>query len=86
MRTSWPIRAALAAADRLLFMPDLIHYWLSGNAVVEATIASTSQMVDCHSRDWAREMLDELGLPTHVLQPMVPPGTDRRHAAIAACH
>ena len=66
---------ALAAADRLLFMPDLIHFWLSGEAAVEATIASTSQMVDCHARDWAREMLAELDLPTHILQPTVSPGT-----------
>ncbi len=53
---------ALAAAERLLFMPDLLHYWLSGNLTVEATIASTSQMVDCHTGDWARDMLDELGI------------------------
>lgn len=66
---------ALAAAERLLFMPDLIHYWLSGELAVEATIASTSQMVDCHTRDWAREMLAELGLPAHILQPIVSPGT-----------
>ena len=66
---------ALATAERLLFMPDLIHYWLSGERAVEATIASTSQMVDCHARDWAREMLAELGLPAHILQPTVSPGT-----------
>jgi rhamnulokinase len=66
---------ALAAADKLVFMPDLIHYWLSGSVTVEATIASTSQMVDCHTGDWARSMLDELGLPTHLLPPISPPGT-----------
>jgi rhamnulokinase len=65
----------LAAAERLLFMPDLVHYWLSGQQAVEATIASTSQMVDCHTGDWAREMLDELGLPTRLLAPTVPPGS-----------
>jgi rhamnulokinase len=66
---------ALAAAKRLLFMPDLIHYWLSGEMAVEATIASTSQMVDCHTGTWAREMLAELGLPTHILPSTVSPGT-----------
>jgi rhamnulokinase len=65
---------AIEAADRLLFMPDLIHYWLSGEAVVEATIASTSQMVDCHTGKWARAMLADLGLPTDFLGPIVPPG------------
>lgn len=65
----------LAAAERLLFMPDLVHYWLSGQQAVEATIASTSQMIDCHTGDWAHDMLDELGLPTRLLAPTVPPGT-----------
>lgn len=67
---------ALAAADQLLFMPDLFHFWLSGNRVVEATNASTSQMVDCHTGDWAREMVAELGIPTQILGPISPPGTE----------
>lgn len=67
--------AAVAAADRLLFIPDLLHYWLSGKAVVEATITSTSQMVDCHTGEWAREMLADLGLPTQMLSEVVPPAT-----------
>jgi rhamnulokinase len=66
---------ALMAAARLLFMPDLFHYWLSGSMVIEATVASTSQMVDCHTGDWARDMLGELGLPAKILGPISPPGT-----------
>ena len=68
---------ALAAAERLLFMPDLFHFWLSGNLNVEATIASTSQMVDCHTGDWARDMLGELGLPTRILGADLAAGHDR---------
>jgi rhamnulokinase len=63
------------SVDELLFIPDLIHYWLSGNRAVEATIASTSQMVDCDTGDWAEELLGELGLPAMILPPIVPPGT-----------
>lgn len=66
---------ALQSAGQLLFMPDLLHFWLSGHRVVEATIASTSQMVDCHTHHWAREMLAEVGLPTHILGEISPPGT-----------
>ncbi|MGD9636385.1 MAG: rhamnulokinase family protein [Pirellulales bacterium] len=65
----------LAAAAQLLFMPDLFHYWLSGEKSVEATIASTSQMVDCHTGRWATEMLGEMGLPTGILSEPVAPGT-----------
>jgi rhamnulokinase len=65
----------LEAAERLLFTPDLMHYWLSGRQAVEATIASTSQMINCHTGQWACDMLDEVGLPTRLLAPTVPPGT-----------
>ena len=57
MRTRKPIRVAFEAAESLLFIPDLFHYWLSGERTIEATIASTSQMIDCHTGDWARDML-----------------------------
>jgi rhamnulokinase len=67
---------ALEAADRLMFMPDLFHFWLSGNRVVEATNASTSQMVNRHTGDWAREMVAELGLPTKIFGAISPPGTE----------
>src|SRR5262245_47781823 len=66
---------ALAAADQLLFVPDLLHFWLSGERTTEATIASTSQMIDCHTGDWAREMVAELGLPTKILGPITSPAT-----------
>jgi rhamnulokinase len=66
---------AFAAADRLLFIPDLFHYWLCGERTIEATIASTSQMIDCHTGDWARELVGELGLPTNILSATTPAGT-----------
>jgi rhamnulokinase len=58
-----------------LFIPDLLHYWLCGERTVEATIASTSQMIDCHTGDWAREMLGELKLPPKLFGAITPPGT-----------
>ena len=76
---------AFAAADRLLFIPDLLHYWLSGERTTEATIASTSQMIDCHTGDWAREMVAELGLPTKILGPITSPATDDRQATFNNC-
>jgi rhamnulokinase len=64
-----------AAAERLLFLPDLFHYWLSGELSTERTIASTSSMLNVHTGDWDHDLLNELGLPTHVLGPIVDPGT-----------
>ena len=66
----------IEAADRLLFIPDLLHYWLSGKPAIEATIASTSQMIDCNTGGWAPELLEPLGIPDRLLQPTIPPGSD----------
>ena len=66
---------ALAAARTLLFMPDLLNYWLTGVARAELTIASTSQFYDPRKKTWARDLLERLGLPTHILPEIVAPGT-----------
>jgi rhamnulokinase len=66
---------ALEAARTLLFMPDLLNYWLTGVARAEATIASTSQFYDLRKKTWALDLLQRLGLPTGILPEIVPPGT-----------
>src|SRR5262249_30805567 len=65
----------LDAADSLLLMPDLFHYWLTGLKSVEYTNASTTQMLDCRTGSWATDLLEQLKLPTHFLAPIVAPGT-----------
>ncbi len=65
----------LAAADTLLLMPDLFHYWLTGRKVAEYTNATTTQFFDARTRSWATDLLEELSLPTHLLPPIVQPGT-----------
>jgi rhamnulokinase len=65
----------LDAAERLLMMGDLFHFFLTGEAVAELTNASTSQMCDPRTRSWSRPLLDKLDLPTRILPPIVPPGT-----------
>jgi rhamnulokinase len=66
---------ALKAAHRLLMMPDLFHYWLTGEAVGEFTIATTSQCYDPRARDWARDMLRAMSIPTDIFPRVIPPGT-----------
>lgn len=65
----------LEAAATFLMMPDLFNYWLTGRKVVEYTNATTTQFFHCRERRWATELLDALGLPVHLLPPVVPPGT-----------
>jgi rhamnulokinase len=60
----------LRTADRLLFMPDLFTFWLTGNMATERTIASTSQMIDVRTGDWSVELLEKLDLPAHLTPPI----------------
>ena len=65
----------LAAADRLLMIPDLFHWLLSGVASNERTNASTTQCFDPQSGDWARSLMERLGLPPRIFGPISDPGT-----------
>ncbi len=66
---------ALRVAKRLLFMPDLFNYWLTGVARAERTIASTSQFYDPRKGAFAEEMLKKLGLDRSILGEVIDPGT-----------
>jgi len=63
------------AAKRLVFLPDLFHYWLSGELATERTIASTSGMLDVETGEWSTSLLGQLALPTEILGPIVEPGS-----------
>ena len=52
----------LDRADKMLFMPDLFAYMLTGRKQTEYSIATTSQMVDIKTKDWAYDILDRLGI------------------------
>lgn len=65
----------LQAAERLVTMPSLFNYWLTGIASCEFTSATTTQFYDPRKRDWSTEIFDKLGLPTRILTPVIQPGT-----------
>ena len=65
----------LQAAEKLLTIPDLFNFWLTGVAAAEFTNATTTQFYDPRKGDWSRELLTRLGIPTHFLTPLVQPGT-----------
>jgi rhamnulokinase len=64
----------LETAKKLITIPDLFHYWLTGNPVCEFTNATTTQLVDPRTRSWARGLIERLGLPTHFWPEIVEPG------------
>ena len=62
-------------ADRLLFMPELFGYLLTGKKYNEYTFASTGEMLDAKKRDWDFELIEKVGLRTDILGELVKPGT-----------
>lgn len=67
--------APLKHAHRILFMPDLLSYMLTGCVSCEYTIASTSGMMDQATRRFNTSLMERLGLRTDVLPPIAQPGT-----------
>lgn len=62
-------------ADKMLFVPDLLNYWLTGKMAAERTFASTSQFYNPVTKDWAVDLLERLGIRTDLFAELVDPGT-----------
>jgi rhamnulokinase len=65
----------LQIAQRLLFIPDLVNFMLTGRQVSEFTFATTSQLFNPQTRAWADPIFTRLGLPRHLMADIVEPGT-----------
>ncbi len=65
----------LKNADKILLMPDLFNYFLSGNMKTEMSIASTTQMLNPYEKTWSEDVLKNLGIPSEILTDIVPSGT-----------
>lgn len=68
-------RDLLDRAETMLFMPDLLNYFMTGEKRSEYTIASTSQMLNPYTRGWDFELLGEVGIPKRILCGIIPAGT-----------
>lgn len=66
----------LARADKMLFIPDLLNYFLTGKMATEYTIASTGMLLDAAKRDFAFDLTDRLDIKQSLFAPIVQPGTD----------
>lgn len=67
----------LEKASTLLFIPDLLSYFLTGERKTEFTEATTSQLMDAKSRKWSVDLLQAMGIPSHFLTEIDFPGTVR---------
>lgn len=66
--------AQLAHAEGLLLIPDLLAYWLTGERGTELTNASTTQLIDPRTRDWAHGVAERLGIDLGMFAPLRRPG------------
>jgi rhamnulokinase len=67
--------SVLSNAKTLLFTPDLLNYFLTGEKFTEYSIASTSQMIDAAGRDWSAGIIKKLGLPRDLFTKIIPSGS-----------
>ena len=65
----------LDIAHRMLMLPDFFHWLLTGIASNEYSNASTTQLLDPFSGNWAFELIQLLGLPSHLFHDIAAPGS-----------
>ena len=66
--------AQYAATERVLLVPDLIAYWLTGRQGTEITNASTTQLIDPMTRQWAYNVAVPAGIDLSLFPPLRSPG------------
>ena len=65
----------LERVDKMLLMPDLMNYMLTGNKATEYSIASTTQLLNANNRNWSDEVLESLEIPKNILTDIIKTGT-----------
>ena len=75
----------LERTEKILFMPDLFSYFLTGKISAEYTMASTTQLMNPNTGDWCYEMLEKLGIPTRILPELHDAGTIYGELSDAIC-
>ncbi len=68
-------RPELQQAERMLMIPDLLNYFLTGRAVNEYTNASTTQLFDAKKRAWDFDLIRKLNIPEKIFGEVIEPGT-----------
>lgn len=62
-------------ASRMLNIPDLLNYFLTGKMANEYTILSTGALLDAEKRDYAKDIIAKAGIPQRLFGDIVLPGT-----------
>lgn len=65
----------LDITDKILFIPDMFNYFLTGEKYAERTFASTTQLYEPNKREWNTELMKRFGIPESIFAPLVDSGT-----------
>ena len=79
-------KETLEICDKLLFMPDLFNFFLTGKKYSEYTIASTSQLLNAMEKEWDKNIFQKLGLPINIMAPVIRPGSIIGKTIIGHCN
>ncbi|PZG39968.1 rhamnulokinase [Listeria ivanovii] len=63
-----------AQLEKILLMPDLFNYFLTGKIVAERTIASTTQLFNPYTKQWEEKVFQLFGLPEKIMPDLISPG------------
>jgi rhamnulokinase len=66
----------LREADRLLMIPDLLRYFLTGEMLNEFTNATSTQLFNPLSGDWDWELINRIGIPGSWFGRVADPGME----------
>ena len=60
---------------RMLMLPDLLGFWLTGEQIGERTNATTTGLLDVSTGSWNATLIDKLSLPRSLFPALVDPGS-----------
>ncbi len=66
----------LEMAEKFLFLPDLLAYYLTGEQYNEYTMATISQLYSHDTGDWDDKLMEMLGIPRRLFSNIVMPGEE----------
>lgn len=67
---------ALDIAEDILFIPDLLGYWLTGKKTQERSFASTTQLYNPKLKNWDYDLIEKYGLPKRLFKTISDPGDE----------
>lgn len=67
-------RRKIDSCDKILFIPDLFAYFLTGVKKTELTFAGTTNLLNPITKEWDFELIDRLGMPRTIFADIIKPG------------